>query len=388
MPFVPLWFILITILWTGFFILEGFDLGVGMLHVFVGRDDAERRAVINTIGPLWDGNEVWLIVAGAAMFAAFPDWYATMFSAFYLALVLLLVALILRGVSFEYRGKSPNKHWRDTWSWLLSISSLLVAFILGIALGDLLHGLPINSSHEYTGSFWDIFQPYGILTGITLVAICVMHGASFITMKTTDELRDRAWRIAKWVSPVTVLLVWAFIGWTHVEAHGGAFLNVIELIACLAVIAAAWEIWGDRHGWAFSMSTITIASSIITLFVDLYPRVMVSSTNPAYSLTANNSASPQYTLKLMSVIALVLLPIVLGYQAWTYYVFRQRVSVHHFRPASAPTAAPAAAAASAPATAPAQRRPATTSGPQEAVPANPPASARSGWRRAVGRHRH
>jgi cytochrome bd ubiquinol oxidase subunit II len=355
MAFVPLWYILITILWTGFFVLEGFDLGVGMLHSIVGRDEEGRQAVINTIGPLWDGNEVWLIVAGAAMFAAFPGWYATMFSGLYLAMVILLGALIFRGVSFEYRGKRPGKRWRRTWDWLLSVSSLLVPLIIGIALGDLLHGLPINSSHEYTGTFWDIFQPYAILTGIMLVAVCVMHGATFITMKTTDDLRRRAWRTARMAAPVAALLVLAFIAWTHVEAHGGAFLNVIELIACLAAVGAVLEIWAGNQGWAFTMSTITIATSIVTLFVDLYPRVMVSSTNPAYSLTVNNSASNGYALKVMSVIALVLLPLVIGYQGWTYYVFRQRISVHHFRPA-----APAP---------PMPRAPETTSGEQQAIPA-------------------
>jgi cytochrome bd ubiquinol oxidase subunit II len=377
MTFVPLWYILIAILWTGFFVLEGFDLGVGMLHIPVGRDDAGKRAVINTIGPLWDGNEVWLIVAGAAMFAAFPGWYATMFSGFYLAIVVLLCALILRGVSFEYRGKSPRERWRRTWSVLLTVASVVVPFVIGVALGDLLHGLPINSSHEYTGTFWDLFQPYAILTGITLVAICVMHGGAFIAMKTTEDLRARAWRIAKRVSPVTAALVLAFIGWTHVEAHGGAFLNLIELIACIAAIGAMLAIAGNHEGWGFAASTITMASCIITLFVDLYPRVMVSSTNPAYSLTVNNTASPGYTLKLMSVIALVLLPVVLGYQAWTYYVFRQRISVHHFRPGATPAMPPAVSPepSTAP-TPPAQRAPAV-SGPQPAV--------RGGSRR--GRHR-
>ena len=347
---IPFWYILIVILWTGFFVLEGFDLGVGMLHNFVGRDDDGRRAVINTIGPLWDGNEVWLIVAGAAIFAAFPDWYATMFSGMYLAMVLLLVALIFRGVAFEYRGKSPDKRWRNFWDWALTVGSLLVPLVIGIALGNLLSGLPINSSHEYTGTFWDLFRPYPIMTGVTLVAVCVLHGAAFIAMKTTDEVRARAWRTAKVVSPVTMLLVLAFISWTHVEASGGAFLNLIELIACIAVIAALWAVWADSQGWAFSLTTVTIASCIVTLFVDLYPRVMVSSTNPAYSLTAQNSASPPYTLKVMTVIAVILLPLVLGYQAWTYYVFRQRVSVHHFRPAAAPAMPPVPAPAQAPAT--------------------------------------
>jgi cytochrome bd ubiquinol oxidase subunit II len=381
MTFVPLWFILIAILWTGFFVLEGFDLGVGMLHIPVGRDDVGKRAVINTIGPLWDGNEVWLIVAGAAMFAAFPGWYATMFSGFYLALVLLLCALILRGVSFEYRGKSPRERWRRTWSVLLTVASVIVPLVIGIALGDLLHGLPINSSHEYTGTFWDLFQPYAILTGITLVAICVMHGGAFIAMKTTDELRARAWRIARRVAPVTTALVLAFIAWTHVEAHGGAFLNFIELVACIAAVGAWLAVAGNHEGWGFAATTITMASCIITLFVDLYPRVMVSSTNPAYSLTVNNSASPGYTLKLLSVIALVLLPLVLGYQAWTYYVFRQRISVHHFRPGAAPAMPPAVSPEPSGAPVPPARRAPTVSGPQPA--ASGPAS--SGSRR--GRHR-
>ena len=340
MGFVVTWYILITILWTGFFILEGFDLGVGMLHGVVGRDDAGRRAVINTIGPLWDGNEVWLIVAGAAIFAAFPDWYATMFSGMYLGMVVLLGALIIRGVSFEYRGKSPDKRWRSTWDWGLSIGSLLVPLVIGVALGNLLAGLPINSSHEYTGNFWDLFRPYPVMTGVTLVAICLLHGATFIAMKTTDEIRRRAWRRARAISPVTMLFVLAWISWTHVEAGGGAFLNLIELIGCIAVVAAVVEVWADHEGWAFSLSTVTIASCIVTLFVNLYPNVMISSTNPAYSLTVHNAASPGYTLKVMTVIAVVLLPVVLAYQAWTYYVFRRRVSARQFASVITPPAPP------------------------------------------------
>ncbi len=341
MGFVTFWYILIAFLWTGFFVLEGFDLGVGMLHGPVGRDDDGRRAVINTIGPLWDGNEVWLIVAGAAIFAAFPDWYATMFSGMYLAMVLLLGALIIRGVSFEYRGKSPGRRWRSTWSWTLTTGSLLVPLLIGIALGDLLAGLPIDASFEYTGTFWTLFQPYGVMTGVMLVAVCVLHGAAFIAMKTTDEVRRRAWRVAKRVSPVTTLIVLAWISWTHVESGGGAFLNLIELAGCIAVIAALWETWADHEGWAFSLTTVTIASCVVALFTDLYPNVMISSTNPAYSLTVHNAASPAYTLKVMTVIAVVLLPVVLAYQAWSYYVFRRRVSAQQFRPAVAAPAPPA-----------------------------------------------
>ena len=340
MAFVPFWFILVAVLWTGFFVLEGFDMGVGMLHGVIGRDDAGRRAVINTIGPLWDGNEVWLITAAAAIFAAFPLWYATLFSGFYLAVVLLLAALMVRGVSFEYRGKSPHDRWRGTWSRLLTTASVLVPLLLGIVLGDLLHGLPIAANHDYTGSFWDLFQPYAIVVGLTLVSICALHGAMFTAMKTTDEVRDRARRLGRRIAPATALLVLAFIAWTHVQAGRGAFLNPVELIACLAVIAAAAAARGHHEGWAFTATTITMAVCITTIFVDLYPRVMVSSTSPANSLTVHNSASGPYTLKVMTVVALVLLPVVLGYQAWTYHVFRRRISAQQFRPAPAPEPPP------------------------------------------------
>ena len=345
MAFVPFWYILIAILWTGFFVLEGFDMGVGMLNRVIGRDEDGTRTVINTIGPLWDGNEVWLIVAGAATFAAFPDWYATWFSGLYLALVLLLAALIVRGVSFEYRTKRDSARWRSTWSWLLGIGSLLAPLLIGIALGDLLHGLPIGANHEYTGSFWDLLTPYGIFVGLTLVAICLLHGAIFIGMKTTGDVRFRADRFARRIAPVTVLFVLAFIGWTHVTAGRGGFLSPVELLAALAILAA-WALAGDhREGWAFTATTITIALCIISLFVDLYPDVMVSSTNRAYSLTVHNSASPPYSLKVMTFVALIFLPVVLLYQGWTYYVFRRRITDDSYGPTAATTPRPAVSAA-------------------------------------------
>ncbi len=194
MAFVPLWFILIAVLWTGFFVLEGFDMGVGMLHAVTGKDEPGKEAVLATIGPLWDGNEVWLVVAAAAMFAAFPGWYATMFSGFYLAVVLLLVALIVRGTSFEYRGKKPSRRWHGNWSRLLIVASLLAPFLIGMMLGDLLHGVPVGADHEFTGHFWNLLQPYGILVGVTMVSLCLLHGATFIAMKTTGVIRDRARR--------------------------------------------------------------------------------------------------------------------------------------------------------------------------------------------------
>lgn len=367
---VPLWFILIAILWTGFFFLEGFDMGVGMLHGVIGRDEAGRRAVIATIGPLWDGNEVWLIVAGAAMFAAFPGWYATLFSGAYLALVLLLAALIVRGVSFEFRGKSPAQRWQRTWSVLLIAGSLLAPLLIGVALGDMLHGLPIGANQEYTGSFWDLLQPYGIMTGVTLVGLCLLHGATFISLKTEGAVRYRATVFARRIAPVTALLVLAFVAWTHVTAGGGGFLNVAEFLVVLAVLFA-WALAYGHDGWAFAATTVTIALSVIMLFVDLYPNLMVSSTSRAYNLTVHNSASTPYSLTVMTVVALVLLPVVLAYQAWTYYVFRRRISDKSFRPSL--TTRPAVSAAAAMAGA---QRAAPAPGAQPRSPVSPSPRAR------------
>jgi cytochrome bd ubiquinol oxidase subunit II len=327
---IPFWFIVIAVLWTGFFVLEGFDFGVGMLHNVVAADDAGRRAAINTIGPLWDGNEVWLIVAGAATFAAFPGWYATMFSGLYLALVLLLAALIVRGVAFEYRGKRDAVRWRHTWDAALTVGSLLAPLLIGVALGDLLHGLPINSSQNYTGSFWDLLQPYGLFTGLTLVLICLLHGATFLSLKTTGEMHEKAGMLARRVAPATGAFVLGFIIWTHVTASTTFFLNPIELLAVLAAIAAVWLVYERRDGFAFAATTLTIGACILSIFVGLYPNVMVSTTSKAYSLTVHNTASGAYSLKAMTVVVILFLPLVLGYQAWTYYVFRRRVSRDEF----------------------------------------------------------
>jgi len=329
---IPFWYIIIAILWTVFFILEGFDFGVGMLHSVVGGDEAGRRAAINTIGPLWDGNEVWLITAGAAMFAAFPGWYATMFSAYYLALVLLLAALIVRGVAFEYRGKRDAARWRRTWDVLLTVGSVLAPLLIGVALAGLLGGLPINSAQNYTGSFWDLLKPYPLWTGVTLVLLCLLNGATFLCLKTTDDMRDRSRQVARRVAPFTGAFVLGFIIWTHVTAGRAFWLNVIELLGILAVLAAVWLVYERRDGFAFAATAVTTASCIITIFADLYPNVMVSSTNPAYNLTVHNTASGGYSLKIMTVVVVILLPVVLAYQTWTYYVFRRRVSKQEFQP--------------------------------------------------------
>ena len=337
------WFAIVAIFWVGFFVLEGFDLGVGVLHLAVGRTDVERRVAINSIGPFWDANEVWLIVAGASMFAAFPAWYATMFSALYLALLLALVALIMRGVSFEYRGKVDRSHWRRTWSWALAIGSALIPVVLGIGLGDLLHGLPIDQSGEYTGSFWDLFTPYGVWVGLTLLSLTLLHGSVFLTLKTTGVVHDRARRLAGPFALIALGAVAVFAFWTHVEADQGVIPGPLQIIAVLAVIAAAWAV-RDRHdGWAFAATTVAMGLAVASIFIGLYPNLMVSSTDASYSLTVAGSASSSYALKVMTVVALVFFPLVLVYQGWSYHVFRARVT----GPAgsSAPTGTPEADAA-------------------------------------------
>ncbi|HTP21334.1 MAG TPA: cytochrome d ubiquinol oxidase subunit II [Solirubrobacteraceae bacterium] len=321
-----IWFILIAILWVGFFVLEGFDFGVGMLHRFIGRSEIGRRVCINTIGPWWDGNEVWLIVAGASMFAAFPQWYATMFSALYLALVLLLVALFGRGVSFEWGGKRDDPRWQTGWSWALTIGSLLIPLLVGVALGDLLHGLPIDSKHEFTGNFFSLLTGYGLMTGVTMVVLCLLHGATFLALKTTDEIRDRARAAARSIGWVAIVINIAWCIWTLVVIGGGTVPQPTQIFGVIAVIFAQRLSTTESDGWAFAASGFAIAAAIGQLFIALYPNVMVSSTNQAYNLTVNNAAAGHYGLVVMTVVAVLFFPIVLGYQGWSFHVFRRRVS--------------------------------------------------------------
>jgi len=345
-----LWFVIAAIFWVGFFVLEGFDFGVGMLHSFVGRNDLERRVVVNTIGPIWDGNEVWLIVAGAILFAAFPGWYATMFSALYLAMIILLAALIARGVSFEYQRKFDDPRWRSSWRWALTIGSALIPLLVGVALGDLLHGLPINSSHEFTGNFFDLLTPFGLWSGLTLVVLSLLMGATYLTLKTTGELHQRAQKASAAIGGVAILVTFGFMTWIHVGLSTGFVPKPIEALGLMAVIAAAWAAQAKAEGWAFTAAAIGMAGTVGALFSELYPRVMLSSTNASYDLTIANSASPSYTLKVMTVVAVVIFPVVLVYQAWAYHIFRKRLSVPRVGgeddpPATAPpaTAPPATA---------------------------------------------
>ena len=320
-----LWFVLIAVLWTGYFVLEGFDLGVGMLHRWVGRTEIDRRVAINSIGPVWDGNEVWLIVAGAGTFAAFPSWYATWFSAAYLALLLLLIALIARGVSFEWRSKVPVAAWRGVWSWTLTVGSALIPVLVGVALGDLLVGLPIDANEEYTGGFFDLLTPYGVWLGVTLLVLCLLHGAAFLGLKTDGDVRRRSRAVAVAVSWPAAVMVLVFSVWTHGISEAGALADVVLAVPVIAVIAAALLARAGFEGRAFAATAVGIGAVIAALFANLYPNVMVSSTDAAYNLTVDGTASGDYALKVMTIVTVVMLPIVLIYQGWSYYVFRARV---------------------------------------------------------------
>jgi cytochrome bd ubiquinol oxidase subunit II len=324
-----LWFILIAVLWIGFFFLEGFDFGVGMLLPFLGKKDEERRAIINSIGSVWDGNEVWLLTAGGATFAAFPHWYATMFSGFYLALFLLLVGLILRGISFEYRSKNPNPAWRNRFDWMIAVGSFLASLLLGAAFANLARGVPIDENMMYTGNLFTLLNPYGLLGGITTVAVFLLHGANFLGLKLEGELRDRVNGFAKKIWVAASILYIALGIFTYVGgfwAQGIVNPGMVPIAAVVSLLVAGYFINQKMEGWAFIMVAINIVLTQITFFSIMFPNVMISTTNPAYNLTIYNASSSQYTLTVMSIVALIFVPIVLAYQGWTYYMFRKRIS--------------------------------------------------------------
>ena len=330
-----IWFILITVLYIGFFLLEGFDFGVGVLLLILGRDsdadkkDLKRRTIINSIGPHWDGNEVWLITAGGATFAAFPHWYATFFSGFYLPLFLLLLALILRGVAFEFRSKDDSPRWRKTWDLCIFIGSLLPPVLLGVAFANLVRGVPIDSQMNYVGGFFNLLNPYALLAGVATLGLFSLHGAIFLSLKVDGELADQAQQLALrlWL-PVAGLSLLLLVG-SYLSANMLVRLGVIPafvvVIGIAAILLCGVFLHRQRRGWAFVMTASFIILALATFFLILYPNVMISSLDPTWSLTIENAASSPYTLRVMTIVALIFVPIVLLYQGWSYWVFRKRI---------------------------------------------------------------
>lgn len=325
MDLPTIWFILIAVLWIGYLVLDGFDFGVGILLPVIGRNEPERRAMLRTIGPVWDGNEVWLLVAGGATFAAFPEWYATLFSGFYVALFAILVALIVRGIAIEYRNKRPESAWRTRWDWVIAVGSFVPAILWGVAFGNIVQGVPIDADKEFTGTFFTLLNPYALLGGVTTLLLFLAHGAHFLALKTEDPIRSRANRLALPIGLAAALAAVLFLGWT-LALRGNPAAVATTVVAALALVGAIVANRVRREGWAFLGTSVTIALAVVTLFVALYPNVMPSSTDPAFSLTIDNASSTDYTLTVMTVVAVIFTPIVLLYQGWTYWVFRKRVA--------------------------------------------------------------
>ncbi len=305
------WFLLIAVLWVGYFILEGFDFGVGMLLKTVAKTQAERRTLLTTLGPIWDGNEVWLLVAGGATFAAFPEWYATLFSGFYLPLFLILVSLIIRGVAFEYRSKHGDAKWRNRWDNAIVVASFIPSLLWGVAFANIARGVPLERSSqgfiEYTGGFFNLLNPFAIVGGLVTLTLFATHGAFFIALKTEGTVRDRANQLAGRLGLATALLAVVFLSWLSLS-----YSDKSSVVVLSAVIVVAW------------LSALEMV--VITLFTALYPYVMPSSVSPEFSLDIFNASSTNYTLKVMTYVAVVMTPLVLLYQAWTYWVFRKRIS--------------------------------------------------------------
>jgi cytochrome bd ubiquinol oxidase subunit II len=324
-----LWFILIAVLYSVFFVLEGFDFGVGMLLPVLGKNDTERRAILNTIGPHWDGNEVWLLTAGGATFAAFPQWYATLFSGFYLPLFILLMALIVRGVGIEFRSKDDDPRWRSLWDWAIFFGSLMPGLLLGVAFSNMVQGVPIDAKMHYVGGFFNLLNPYALLGGLAAVLVFALHGALFISLKTSGELAEKARKTSTklfWPT-LTLFVVFAIAACfaTDILSRPGISPALVLALAGLALLLAGWFIRQKQVARAFVMTSVGITLTSVTLFMTLFPRLMVSSLNPAWSLTIFTAASGPYTLKVMTIVAAIFLPIILAYQVWSYWFYRQRV---------------------------------------------------------------
>ena len=324
------WFVLIGVVWGGYFLLEGFDFGVGMLLPVLPRDERERSIMFESMGPVWDGNEVWLVIAAGATFAAFPAWYASLFSGFYIALLLILVLLIVRVVSFEWREKREDPRWRTTWMWANTIGSVGAAFLWGLALANLVHGVPLNSSHGFSGDFFDLFSGYTVLAGLAVVALFAAHGATYLTLRTVGDLCKRAAAMARRLSIPAAVLGIAILAWTVAVAHNRNSRGILPTtlpaaLTAIALILALGLTRTRRNGWAFTATALGAIGFVATIFTGLYPRVLVSHPTFANSLTISNAASGHYALKIITIVAAIFVPLLLIYQSWTYYVFRKRL---------------------------------------------------------------
>ncbi len=331
MDLALVWFLLIAVLWTGYLVLEGFDFGVGMLMGLLAKNNKERRVALNTIGPVWDGNEVWLLTAGGATFAAFPEWYATLFSGFYLPLLLILVALIVRAVAIEYRGKINDEKWRQRWDWAIIGSAWIPSILWGVAFANLVRGVPIDEvdgNLEYVGNFFDLLSPFALLGGLVTLALFLTHGAIFLALKTSGEFSQRAADFAKKISIASLLIaaVWAI--WAQL-AYSEPWTWAAVVVAALGLVAVVWFSRTESFGKAFIANSVVVVGAVVLIFGSMYPDVMPSSIDPSLSLTVDNASSSDYTLMVMTWVAVIMTPIVLAYQAWSYWVFRRRISTDH-----------------------------------------------------------
>ena len=331
------WFILIAILWTGYLFLEGFDLGVGMHMRLLARSESERRVLLNTIGPVWDGNEVWLITAGGATFAAFPLWYASLFSSLYLPLVFVLGGLIFRAVAIEYRGKGDSDRWRSGWDWAMAIGSFVAAFGIGAALCLTTTGLPINDNGDRVGGWFAWYNRYALLGGLAVVGFSLIHGAAFVALKTDGDIRHRARRLAVRAMPLLLpLATWAGI----MQVRDGTGITwTFFAIAAMAAAAGWLQLRSGHEGRGFAGLAIFLLAGSAAIFGAAFPVVLPSTLDPAWDLTIHNASSSPYTLKIMTIIAAFGVPLVLLYQGWTYWVFRRRVSTEHIPAAHHPVPA-------------------------------------------------
>jgi cytochrome d ubiquinol oxidase subunit II len=325
-----LWFILIAVLFTGYFVLEGFDFGVGILLPFLGRSDEDRRVMVNTVGPFWDANEVWVLTAGGAMFAAFPEWYATLFSGFYLALFLILIALIFRGVGFEFRSKHPSPAWRRACDAAIFVGSAIPALLWGVALTNIVQGVPVDADKQYTGTLLTLLNPHAILGGLVSLLVFTLHAAAFLAIRTEGDMlvRARATASRLWWPTALVTLVFAAWGYTQTDIlhRYGVVPGSLPFVTVALFIASYVLLRLRLDGWAFAATALTIVCGSAVAFEGLFPRVLPSTLDPSWDLTIYNAASSPLTLKVMLIVVIMFLPGVLAYQAWSYWVFRQRVT--------------------------------------------------------------